>query len=90
MVELVNFGKPQAIHITCPRCSEHNSFPIMTLGDIIGRKIICKGCAKEFKAFVHWIPQTWTEKDYTDDIDKKLSIPDSGINVGSCIYKGYR
>lgn len=66
-MELINYSKPKSITIVCPRCGTSNSFKILMLGDIVGRRLICSGCSKTFKAYVHWKPDVWTEKEIYDD-----------------------
>jgi len=48
--------KPDYLWAKCPYCSEKNRFSFMMLGDIIDRKVMCRGCAKRFGIRVKWQP----------------------------------
>lgn len=49
--------------ILCPYCSEKNRFNLLMLGDILDRKLTCRGCAKAFRFNVRWDPKIFTLKD---------------------------
>jgi len=57
------YGKPNNLAIPCPYCHQDNLFPIMMLGDIIGKKKTCKLCYLSFYIFIHWEPKIRTQKE---------------------------
>lgn len=55
--------RPEFLMVPCPYCTEGNKFPLMMVGAIIDRKILCSGCARAFLVRIFWQPIIQTVKD---------------------------